>query len=151
MNIFTERLRDLIEDRCITQRELAQDVGVTEVTISRYTNGGRMPRVDIIGRIAEALGASTDYLLGKEGCGKGGTVLDKKYTLKELRARSKETQQTAAKSIGVKRSTYSHYENGRRTPNINVAQRIAKHFGVSTDDIYFLNIYGSKRHNEESA
>ena len=35
-NLFVERIKKLIEESGITQRDLAQDIGVTESTISKY-------------------------------------------------------------------------------------------------------------------
>ncbi|MCM8900524.1 helix-turn-helix transcriptional regulator [Caldicoprobacter algeriensis] len=64
MDIFIKRLQELLDEKDMTQRELAERIGVTEVTISRYINGERKPRIDIIGKIAEVFGVSIDYLLG---------------------------------------------------------------------------------------
>lgn len=54
----------LLENKNMTQRELANRVGVTEVTIGRYINGTREPKGTILKDIATALNVTTDYLLG---------------------------------------------------------------------------------------
>ncbi|MDN5277920.1 MAG: hypothetical protein PWR01_1885 [Clostridiales bacterium] len=64
MDMFIKRLQELLDERDMTQRELAERIGVTEVTISRYIKGERKPRIDTVGKIAEAFGVSIDYLLG---------------------------------------------------------------------------------------
>ena len=48
-----------------TQRQLAEASGVRTVTVTRIERG-RMPHVslDVVYRLAEALGASLDYLAG---------------------------------------------------------------------------------------
>lgn len=61
---ISERLEAILEEKNIKQKELAAKIGVTEVTISRYLNGERKPQSDIIIKMAEYLGVSTDYLLG---------------------------------------------------------------------------------------
>jgi transcriptional regulator with XRE-family HTH domain len=61
---ISERLEAVLEEKNIKQKELAKAIGVTEVTISRYLNGERKPRPDIIIKMADYLGVSTDYLLG---------------------------------------------------------------------------------------
>lgn len=38
-------------------------MGIIEVTISRYINGGRKPRIEIANKIAEVLDITTNYLL----------------------------------------------------------------------------------------
>jgi transcriptional regulator with XRE-family HTH domain len=47
-------------------KQLAATVGVTEAAISHYETGRREPDPDMLGRIANALGVTVDYLLGRE-------------------------------------------------------------------------------------
>ena len=47
----------------MTQRELAEKVDVTEVSMSRYIKGDRVPKGPVIANIATALHTTTDYLL----------------------------------------------------------------------------------------
>ena len=63
--VFVERIKRLIEESKITQRDLAQDIGVTESTISKYLNGERMPSGDTLLNLATALNTTSDYLLGR--------------------------------------------------------------------------------------
>lgn len=63
-NSVGRRLEHLLIISNMNQRELADKVGVNEVTISRYIHGKRIPRLEIVAKIAEVLGTSTDYLLG---------------------------------------------------------------------------------------
>lgn len=60
------RISELLEKNGMTQRELAVLVNVTEVSMSRYIKGDRVPRGPIIANIAKALHTTSDYLLGKE-------------------------------------------------------------------------------------
>ena len=62
---FIKRLYLLLEETNTTQRELAEKVNVTEVTISRYLSGERSPRIEIINKIAKYFKVSVDYLLGR--------------------------------------------------------------------------------------
>lgn len=64
VNVFIRRLQDILDERDMKQKELADLIGVSEVTISRYMNGERVPRIDIISSLAKALNTTTDYLLG---------------------------------------------------------------------------------------
>ena len=63
-DIFVKRLVALMEEKNMTGLELSKLIGTTNVTISRYVNGQRKPRLEIVVKIAEALGTTTDYLLG---------------------------------------------------------------------------------------
>lgn len=64
MEKFKKRLIGLLEERNITQRDLAKQIGVQEATISRYVNGERRPAFEILGKMASALNVTSDYLLG---------------------------------------------------------------------------------------
>lgn len=50
----------------LTMKQLSAAVGVTEAAISHYETGRREPDPDMLGRIANALGVTVDYLLGRE-------------------------------------------------------------------------------------
>lgn len=58
------------------------------------------------------------------------------YRLLELRKRKKLTQVEMAKILGVARTTYSSYEQGRRTPDVEIQNKIADFFGVSLDYLH---------------
>lgn len=64
---FGKRVSALLQDNGLTQRGLAKEVGVTEVAMSRYISGTRIPNGAVVARIAMALHVSADYLLGLEG------------------------------------------------------------------------------------
>lgn len=66
---FRNRMESLLKSKGITQRELAEKLDVSEVTVSRWmTDGanGRNPSVQTLQKIAEILETTPDYLLGKE-------------------------------------------------------------------------------------
>lgn len=58
------RIANLLKKSGLTQRELADKVGVTESSMSRYVNESRIPKGTIIANIANALHTTSDYLLG---------------------------------------------------------------------------------------
>ena len=62
--IFVKRLVELMENADMTQIELANKIGTTNVTISRYMSGERCPRIEIVAEIAKVFNVSIDYLLG---------------------------------------------------------------------------------------
>ena len=61
---FSDRLKQSIQDRGLTQRMLATLIGTTDVSISRYLKGKRIPSADVLYRMCKALNVSADYLLG---------------------------------------------------------------------------------------
>ncbi len=63
-DIFIKRLIELMEEEDLSQVALAEKIGTTNVTISRYIGGQRKPRTEIVAKIASVFGTSIDYLLG---------------------------------------------------------------------------------------
>jgi Lar family restriction alleviation protein len=61
-DIFANNVKRLLDEKCMSQRELADAAGVTEVAMSRYLNDGRMPKGPILYNIAKVLGVSIDDL-----------------------------------------------------------------------------------------
>ena len=51
------------KEQKISQKQLAEMTNLTEAGISRYISGQRLPRIDILLTIAEALNCSLDFLL----------------------------------------------------------------------------------------
>ena len=64
---FRKRLlAALLKQQGVSQKELAETVGVTEATLSRYMHSDRIPKAEILANIATALHTTSEYLLGTE-------------------------------------------------------------------------------------
>lgn len=61
-----ERIAALLKEKGMTQRELAERVGATESAMSKYVNGEREPRAEVLANIATVLGTTSAYLLGMD-------------------------------------------------------------------------------------
>lgn len=55
--------------------------------------------------------------------------------LKELRLKSKKTQQEVANILCINRVTYTQYESNKRSPQPDMLKRIADLFNVTTDEL----------------
>lgn len=60
---FEERLRMIMIEQGLSQKELALKANITEASMSKYLSGNRTPRVDVIINLSKALGITTDELL----------------------------------------------------------------------------------------
>lgn len=60
------RIRERRKALDMTLKQLASVVGVSEGAISHYETGRREPDPDMLGRIANALNVSVDYILGRD-------------------------------------------------------------------------------------
>lgn len=65
MNSLGQRLRTLRRLRKLTQKQLANRVGIIEATLSKYENGQRDSKWEILSKLADELDTNTDYLLGR--------------------------------------------------------------------------------------
>lgn len=59
------RIKDLREDSDISQKQLADVLGISQRTYSHYENGTRKIPLDILLALADYYNCSTDYLLGR--------------------------------------------------------------------------------------
>lgn len=60
---IANRIINALNRTGVSQRQLADATGMTEVSISRYVKGKRIPSAEILGKIADVLGVTTDYLI----------------------------------------------------------------------------------------
>ena len=60
-----KRISDLRKSKGMTQEQLAQKVGVTAQAVSKWENDLSCPDISILPQLAEALGVTTDELLGR--------------------------------------------------------------------------------------
>lgn len=61
---FRTNLKKIIKKKNMSQSELAEKAGLTEVTVSRYFKGTRIPKITTVYKIAEALEVTVGELLG---------------------------------------------------------------------------------------
>ena len=59
-----KRISEMLQEQGIQQKELAERIGITETAMSRYINGTREPKPDVLANMATALHTTSDYLLG---------------------------------------------------------------------------------------
>ena len=76
MNVFSERLRQILDRRGVSQDWLARQIHATPATVSRYLTSDRVPRGENVAAVSSALNVSADYLLG---------LIDDECTLKRDR------------------------------------------------------------------
>ena len=76
MNVFSERLRQILDRRGVSQDWLARQIHATPATVSRYLTSDRVPRGENVAAVSSARNVSADYLLG---------LIDDECTLKRDR------------------------------------------------------------------
>lgn len=61
---FGENFKKLRKTRNLTQKEMGAKIGISKAVVSKYENGMGYPTYDVLIRIAQYFGVTTDYLLG---------------------------------------------------------------------------------------
>ncbi|MCL2862406.1 MAG: helix-turn-helix transcriptional regulator [Firmicutes bacterium] len=59
-----ERLKELREERGVSQEQLAKAIGIRQQTISQYENGITQPDIQTIKKLCDFFDVTSDYLLG---------------------------------------------------------------------------------------
>ena len=62
---FSARLVQLRKSRGITQRQLANELGISELAVQHYEAQRRKPAYDILLALADFFDISLDYLVGR--------------------------------------------------------------------------------------
>ena len=60
-----DRIKELRKEKGMTQKELANAMGVTASMIGQYETGIRIPKYETLERVAKALSISVETLMGK--------------------------------------------------------------------------------------
>lgn len=64
-NLFPERIKQLRRQKGLTQKRVADSLGIGQTTIANYENGTRFPDLDKLSEIADLYEVTVDYLLGR--------------------------------------------------------------------------------------
>ena len=60
---MNDKIKELMNAAGLSQKELAKKANITEASMSKYLSGDRTPRIDVVVKLANALGVSVNDLL----------------------------------------------------------------------------------------
>jgi len=63
---FKDRLRELRENKSLSQFELGKEIGFSMSIVNKWENGKKMPSVQAIIALSKFFDETADYLLGLE-------------------------------------------------------------------------------------
>lgn len=64
--IFSERLKTLRKEKKLTQKELAEQIGISQKSYSHWESGKNEPSLENLIKLADLLEVSLDWLFGRE-------------------------------------------------------------------------------------
>ena len=59
-----ERLRECIKNCPLSQKEIANKIGISAQTISKYMKNNVFPALDTLAKLCKVLDVKSDYILG---------------------------------------------------------------------------------------
>ena len=66
MMILGAKIKELRTERGLSQKQLAEKIGVAANTVSQYESGQSKTSIDILANLAVELDTTTDFILGLE-------------------------------------------------------------------------------------
>ncbi len=133
---FAENLNDMLIERGINSKNLADALGMGNATISRYLNKERSPSIECLVKIADFFNCSTDYLLGLEDEIKNTDFMPcppfaERLTF--LLNYFKRSASSVYKNENISKARFYVWKNGVGMPNIDNIVKLAQIFDCSVD------------------
>jgi transcriptional regulator with XRE-family HTH domain len=94
-------LSQLRQEKDLSQRKVASDLGISQALLSHYENGLREPKLEFVVRVCDYYGVSADYMLGR-------TSRDSTAELQRLVAGIRELGEIAEKLLDESGSPPDH-------------------------------------------
>ena len=129
LQLFAERLAELIFDSKLIARDVAKLVGVGKTTLYEYLSGTKMPTLNNLIKLAEYFICSTDYLLGLENEQFDLSFLPCKpfsVRFKEVLEHFKISRYKLEQITGIAESTLYYWAKGEKTPTIDSIVNVCK-------------------------
>lgn len=123
---WRERVKELMRERGMSQRQLARASGISDCSVSYYLHPRRRPKIDVVASFADALGVTPGDLLHDKH-------LPWQEKVKKLMCEQGMNQRQLAKRSGVSEYSVSHYLHADYGPNTDVIAGFAKALGVTPD------------------
>ncbi|MFF8464878.1 helix-turn-helix domain-containing protein [Streptomyces albidoflavus] len=128
MRIRSKALRELRQDRGMTQNQLAANLGCSRSAVSVWETTGRLPRPERLRLLANTLGVPvTDLIETTES-----------ISLVSLRLTAGMLAKDVARALKVSQSTYCHVERGRQRVPPRWLPILSQAFEVPTESLASL-------------
>ena len=135
---INERLRDLRDDNCLKQIEMAKILGITQANYSRWETGKELIPLEKLNILCNYFHITMDYIIGisnNRKCLKEYHFNNKiiGIKLKTFRKNNNITQVELANFLNTTHSTISAYESGKTTLLTAFALQIVYKYNISLD------------------
>lgn len=137
MKNFGEKLRELREERNLSQKELGDKMGgITQQTIAQYEKKETVPKFETVSKIANALEINPNIFYSDFSQSVADDSEEIGERIKELRKSKKVSQKELAQKAGLSIGSIQGYEQGRYNPKLEAIAKIAGALGVDLKVFY---------------
>lgn len=136
---YGQRIKELREKENVTQKDLAQAIGLNRSSINQFENQYDIIPIKRLNQIANYFNVSIDYLFGLTNLKQyKNNNLEINFNLsskrlKEWRKSQKLTQQKLGEKLNASSFVIIHHENGRTILNTPFLYELCKKYHLSAD------------------
>ena len=137
--IFVQKLQYYVNISGKSQKEIAEDIGVSESIFSDWIKGKKFPRIEKIDALAKYFDVSKSDLIENVEVIKIRDNADSRdvfcENLRLLMAKAGKSRNEVSSAIGVSYYTFSDWCNGKKYPRIENLETLAKYFDITVSDL----------------
>lgn len=132
--MFSERLKQLRNEKHLSQKDLAKEFNMSQQTIAKWENNQSTPNPEMIVKIADFFDTSTDYLLGRINedipIEKISIQNGKDFSYYDLQKliKNKSSLEEIAKLLHTNKYEITMYLSGIKFPNEKDLQILSEYF-----------------------
>lgn len=139
---FSTMIKQLREEKGLSQKDVAEYLGITRQAIASYELAKREPDYEILYKLADYFGVSADYLLGRSSCrDKNAVTVGKNIDLIKGDRTYEELSQDISNKLGtlIFPEMLELYAKGERMPFVGTIKILAKYAQVMDSFFYQHN------------
>ncbi len=140
---FASMLKQLREQNQLSQKDIAEYLGITRQAVASYELAKREPDYDVLKKLADYFGVSVDYILGRANCKDVNAVtVGKNIDLIKGDLTYLELSQDISKKLGalIFPEMLELYAKGERMPFVGTIKILAKYAQVRDSFFYKYNM-----------
>ncbi|NLD50486.1 MAG: helix-turn-helix transcriptional regulator, partial [Clostridiaceae bacterium] len=149
---FASMLKQLREQNRLSQKDIADYLGITRQAVASYELAKREPDYDVLKKLADYFGVSVDYLLGRANCRDVNAVtVGRNIDLIKGERTYLELSQDISRKLGalIFPEMLELYAKGERMPFVGTIKILAKYACVRDSFFYTYNTYESYKKEKE--
>lgn len=137
--MIIDRLKDIREDKDLTQKDIAKILNITQPTYSAFENGTKIIPLKHLNTLCNFYDISMDYIIGLSNnrtLNNKIKELDKNVigkNIKQVRINNNLTLRNLANELSTTHSTINAYELGKTLILTAFAYQICKNYNISMD------------------